>query len=76
MERDWEALLKDKDALLKATGLAYMGLGLYFGLKQTPKRKRREPVQEVRPQPVKPLSLGEAIAKMIEETYGVKREYK
>lgn len=72
-EIDWETIFKDKDILLKATALAYLGLGLYFGLKQTPRRKRIEPVQEVRPQPERPRSLSEMIAKMIEESYGVKR---
>ena len=71
---DRETILADEDSVLKAIGLAYMGLGLYLGLKQPPPQKVREPVQEVRPRPVKPLSLGEAIAKMIEETYGIERE--
>ena len=33
---DLSSLLEDKDSLLKAVGLAYLGLGLYYGLKTKP----------------------------------------
>ncbi len=72
-EINWEAILSDEDTLLKATALAYIGVGLYFGLKKKPIRKR-EPVREVQPRPEPPRSLSEMIAKMIEETYGIQRE--
>jgi hypothetical protein len=68
-ELDWSDLLEDEDNLLKAIGLAYFGLGLYYGLKTKPMR-RAEPPPEVKPR-TQARTLSDMIKKMIEEAYGI-----
>ena len=69
---DLSSLLEDKDALLKAVGLAYLGLGLYYGLKTKPIKKVEEPS---RPQPqTRAHTLSEMIRTMMEEAYGIDKE--
>ncbi len=69
---DLSSLTEDKDILLKAVGLAYFGLGLYFGLKTKPVKKAEEPP---RPQPqTRAHTLSEMIRTMMEEAYGIEKE--
>jgi hypothetical protein len=70
---DLSNLLEDKDTLLKAVGLAYLGLGLYFGLKTKPIKKAEEPPP--RPEPrTRAHTLSEMIRTMMEEAYGIEKE--
>jgi hypothetical protein len=70
---DLSNLLEDKDTLLKAVGLAYLGLGLYFGLKTKPIKKAEEPPP--RPEPrTRAHTLSEMIRTMMEEAYGMEKE--
>lgn len=74
----WSKIFKDKNMLLKAAGLSYMGLGLYLAMKEKPKiiPKRKEDTYRAPRKRVKtePRTLGDMIAKMIEETYGIERK--
>ena len=70
---DLSSLLEEKDALLKGIGLAYLGLGIYFGLKTKPVRRAEEPPP--RPQPrTRAHTLSEMIRTMMEEAYGIEKE--
>jgi hypothetical protein len=74
----WSKIFKDKSMLLKAAGLTYMGLALYLAMKEKPKiiRKREEETYRTPRKKVKtePRTLGDMIARMIEETYGIERK--
>lgn len=67
--------MQDRKKMAKAIGLSYMGLGLYLAMKEKPKiiKKREEesfrtPRRKTR---TAPRTLGDMIAKMIEEAYGI-----
>ncbi|MGC1121067.1 MAG: hypothetical protein WBA22_08225 [Candidatus Methanofastidiosia archaeon] len=69
---DWENIFRNKESLLKAVALSYMGLALYLALKGKPPPKKVEPPPEERPRK-RPLTLSEMIGKIIEETYGIQK---
>lgn len=71
-EIDLSNLLEDEDTLLKALGLSYLGLALYFGFKTKPIKRGIPP-----PEPKKPRTQARALSDMIrtmmEEAYGIER---
>jgi hypothetical protein len=72
-EIDLSHLLENEDMLLKAVGLSYLAVGLYFGMKTKPITGRRPaaPTAPVVQPRSTARSLSEMISKMIEETYGI-----
>ncbi|KYK37608.1 MAG: hypothetical protein HXS48_02550 [Theionarchaea archaeon] len=71
-EIDLSNLLEDKDVLLKAVGLSYLGLALYFGLKTKPIKRGVPPPEPKRPR-TQARTLSDMVRTMMEEAYGTER---
>lgn len=66
---DLSDLLEDEDTLLKITGLAYMGLGVYLAMRKKPLTTGVKPIPERQTESEKssPRTLSEMIRMMMEE---------
>ena len=71
---DLSDLFKDEDNLLKAVGLAYLALGLYFGFKTKPISKREVPSFKEPAPRTSARTLSDMIRTMMEEAYGIPKE--
>jgi len=64
---DLSDFLEDEDALIMATALGYLGIGLYLAMKKTTPTAQKIPEKPVKPVRKSPQTLGEMIRMMMEE---------